>query len=405
MDQYIRQGTAAFRRANFALFLAGFVTFANLYSTQPLFPVFVKEFSVSPVVASLSLSLTTLSLAFGLLVFGSLSEAWGRKKLMAISLVVASSLTLIVAIAPTFELLMLLRILQGIVFAGVPSIAMAYLGEEIEGNSLGVAMGLYISGNTIGGLAGRIIIGTLSDLFSWESAIVFLGTISMIASLAFVFLLPSSRHFVSRPLALKSLFQSLLAHVKDPLLVPLFFIAFFMMGGFVTVYNYLGFRLIAPPYELSLAIVSWLFLAYLVGTFSSTWFGVLAKKFGYPPLLIAGTILTLCGVLLTLLEPLLFIIVGLIVLTFGFFGAHSIASGSVSRYATHDIAQASSLYLFAYYFGSSVGGSLGGIFWSHFGWSGVVAWVSFLLIISIVLGRFVQKMVKTKRARSNKFGA
>nr|WP_082174297.1 MFS transporter [Bacillus sp. FJAT-27231] len=391
---YIQQGTPAFKKANFALFAAGFITFANLYLTQPLLPIFTKEFNVTPTMASLSLSLTTLSLAFGLLIFGSLSEAWGRKNIMSSCIVIASILTIIVAFSPSFQLLLLLRIVQGFAFAGIPSIAMAYLGEEIEGRSLGVAMGLYISGNSIGGLAGRVLMGTMTDLFSWKAGMMFLGGISLIACLYFIWALPPSKHFESQPLALKPLFKSLVSHLKDSVLVSLFLIAFFLMGSFVTIFNYLGFKLTEPPYNLSMTIIGWIFLVYLVGTFSSTWFGILADKYGWSLLLMIGAVLMLLGVLLTLPIPIFYKLVGIVIFTFGFFGAHSVASGLVSRHATHDIAQASSLYLFAYYLGSSIGGATGGVFWSHSGWHGVVSFTIVLLLISTFLVIRVKKLSK-----------
>lgn len=304
---------------------------------------------------------------------------------MSICIVIASLLTLVVAFSPSFKLLLMLRIIQGFAFAGIPSIAMAYLGEEIEGRSLGVAMGLYISGNSIGGLAGRVLMGTITDLVSWTAGMILLGSISLIACVYFMWALPPSKHFVSQPLALRPLFRSLMSHLKDPVLVSLFLIAFFLMGSFVTVFNYLGFKLTEPPYYLSMTIIGWIFLVYLVGTFSSTWFGILADRYGRPLLILTGTVLMLCGVLLTLPIPIFYKLIGIVIFTFGFFGAHSVASGLVSRHATHDIAQASSLYLFAYYLGSSVGGATGGVFWSLFGWSGVTSFTIGLLIISLLL--------------------
>ena len=83
---YIQKGTKAFHKANWALFLAGFITFANLYVSQPLLPTFAKEFHVSPAVASLTLSVTTFALSISMIIVGSLSEAWGRKSLMTISI-------------------------------------------------------------------------------------------------------------------------------------------------------------------------------------------------------------------------------------------------------------------------------------------------------------------------------
>ncbi len=76
---HIKQGTATFRKTNLAFFAAGFNTFAILYSTQPLMPEFTKEFGISPTMASLSLSLTTISLSISMLIFGTVSEVWGRK--------------------------------------------------------------------------------------------------------------------------------------------------------------------------------------------------------------------------------------------------------------------------------------------------------------------------------------
>jgi len=382
---YLQKGTKQFTLANLALFAAGFITFANLYITQPLFPQFSKEFHVSPTVASLSLSVATVALSFSLILFGSLSEAWGRKKLMTISIFAASFLTIALAFSPSFEILILLRIVQGFVFAGVPAIAMAYLGEEVDPASLGAAMGLYISGNSVGGLAGRIIMGTVTDLYNWQIGMIFLGLLSLVICAYFVWALPASKHFIPRPLQFKSLSKSLFSHLKDPGLVCLFGIAFTLMGGFVTLYNYISYKLLAHPYNLSATIVGWIFIVYLVGTFSSAWFGSLSDKFGRQKVLFIGIIIMFTGALLTLPVHLFIKILGIVVFTFGFFGAHSIASGWVSRRAKRDKAQASSLYLFAYYFGSSVGGTTGGIFWSHWGWNGIIAFISCLIMTAFFL--------------------
>ncbi len=383
--EYIQKGTKQFTLTNLALFAAGFITFANLYLTQPLLPQFTEQFGVSPAIASLSLSVATIALACSLLIFSSISEAWGRKKLMVISIVAASILTIALAFSPTFEILLALRIVQGIVFAGVPAIAMAYLGEEVEPSSLGIAMGLYISGNSLGGLAGRIIMGMMTDLFNWQIGMLVIGFISLLICTYFVWALPASKHFTPRPLQIKTLSKSLLAHVKDPGLICLFGIAFLLMGGFVTLFNYIGYKLLAPPYNLSSTAVGWIFLVYLVGSFGSTWFGSLTDKFGRQKVLFAGIMITLTGVLLTLPTNLYVKIIGMTIFTFGFFGSHSTASSWVSSRAQINKAQASSLYLFGYYMGSSFGGTLGGVFWLNYGWIGIVGFITSFLFLAFGL--------------------
>ncbi|OAJ73806.1 hypothetical protein AYJ08_12195 [Brevibacillus sp. SKDU10] len=382
---YIKQGSSAFRRTNIALFAGGLNTFAILYCTQPLLPEFTKEFQVSPTLASLSLSVTTMALAISLLFLGSLSEAWGRKPIMMVSLIGASLLAVCSAFSYQFQMLLGIRILVGMVLAGLPAIAMAYLGEEIDKNSLGVAMGLYISGNSIGGMGGRIITGTLTDLFNWHVALIGIGVLSLLCTILFWIMLPPSRHFSPRKLEVKTLAKSLWSHCTDHRLLYLYGLGFLLMGSFVTLYNYIGYQLVEPPYSLSQTIVGWIFIVYLVGTFSSTWMGKMADRLGRAKMLWMSLAIMFGGIGLTL-EPHLFSkIAGIAIFTFGFFGGHSIASSWVGRLATHDKAQASSLYLFFYYAGSSLGGTFGGLFWSLFGWAGVVGMIGGFIVIAFVL--------------------
>ncbi len=382
---YIEYGTPAFRRVTAALFVGGFVTFATLYCTQPLLPLYTHEFHVTPVQASLSLSVTSAALSICMLLAGSLSEASGRKSVMVAALFATSALTILAALSPTFGTLLVVRAAQGIALSGLPAIAMAYLSEEIDPRGLGLAMGMYISGNGLGGMSGRIAVSTLTDLTSWRIALGIMGGVCVVASLWFWRSLPPSAHFQPRPLAVGQLTRSLLRHLGDRGLLCLFAAGFLLMGSFVTLYNYIGFQLLAPPYSLSQAAVGWIFLVYLVGTFSSTWMGRLADRMGRRRVLWIAITIMLGGALLTLPVALIGKLIGLAAFTFGFFGSHSIASSWVGRRAQHDRAQASSLYLFFYYMGSSIGGSAGGIFWVRFGWIGVIGMIAVFLALALAL--------------------
>lgn len=393
---YIKRGTKSFRMANLALFAGGFNTFAILWSTQPLLPEIAEEFHISPAVSSLTLSSTTIALAISMLFVGSLSEVFGRKSVMTISLVASSILAILTAFSPNFHFLLFFRILQGIVLAGLPAIAMAYLGEEIDPKSLGMAMGLYISGNSIGGMGGRIIVGTLTDIFDWHIALIGIGVISLLASLLFWFTLPNSSHFQPRAFEIRKLSKSLFSQFQEPGLLYLFGIGFLLMGSFVTLYNYIGFQLVAPPYSLSQTLVGFIFIVYIVGTFSSTWMGILADQHGRRKILLLSLIIILFGACITLNTNIWLKIIGIAIFTFGFFAGHSIASGWVGKISTHDKAQASSLYLFFYYVGSSIGGTAGGTFYKDFGWGGVVGMISLFTIIAVVFSVRLGMVVKRK---------
>ena len=379
-DDFIRHGTPLFRRTNLALFAAGIATFGLLYCVQPLMPEFSKTFGVNAAGAALSLSLTTGVLAFAMLIAGAVSDAWGRKSVMTVSLLASSLLVLATAAVRDWHMLLVLRTLLGLTLSGLPAVAMTYLSEEMHPQSIGLGMGLYISGNAIGGMGGRLVAGVLADFVGWRAGVGAVGAIGLAAGLVFWRSLPPSRHFAVQPFEWRVLRDRFAGVFRDAGLPWLFAEGFLLLGAFVTVYNFIGYRLLAPPYGLSQAVVGLIFSVYLIGTFSSAWMGHLAGKLGRRKVLWTAFALMLAGVLLTLTSPLVLIVLGIVAITFGFFGGHSIASSWVGRRAGAAKAQASSMYLFSYYMGSSLAGASGGLFYASYGWNGVAAFVGLLVI-------------------------
>jgi MFS transporter, YNFM family, putative membrane transport protein len=373
LDEFIRHGTPAFRRTNLALFAAGIATFGLLYCVQPLLPEFSRQYGVSAAGSALSLSLPTGVMAVAMLFAGAVADTWGRKRIMSASLLSSALLILLSAIAPDWRTILTLRALLGITLSGLPAVAMTYLSEEVHPDSIGLGMGLYIGGSALGGFGGRLITGIMTDFFGWRWALAVLGVIGLFCAWVFARCLPPSRHFVPRsfrPGELPRRFSPLFADAGLPWL---FVEGFMLMGAFVTVYNYIGYRLMAAPYRLSQSAVGLLFSVYLVGTFSSTFIGHLAGRLGRRKVLWTMFVVMLAGIALTTVESLWVIIAGIAVITFGFFGGHSIVSSWVGRRAGSAKAQATSMYLFAYYMGSSIAGAVGGLFYSAHGWAGV-AW-------------------------------
>ena len=121
--------------------------------------------------------------------------------------------------------------------------------------------------------------------------------------------------------------------------------------------------------------------------------GKLADSFGRSKTLTIAMAFTLAGCLMTLLVPLVFKIVGLGIFTFGFFGAHATASGWVGQIAPKYRSQASSFYLLFYYAGSSIVGVSGGLFWSAYGWKGVIGLIAALLVIAFMVKRIVSRAI------------
>lgn len=379
----LRYGDAGMRRVRLGLFAAGLATFALLYVPQPLLPALSRAFGASPAAASLAMSAGTFALAIAIIPVSSLSEVRGRRAVMTVSVIAAAVLGLIAPLSPSLPVLIGIRVLQGFALAGVPATAMAYLAEEVDRADLGRAMGLYIAGNAIGGLGGRVVAGILAEHGGWRVATAGVSALALACAAAFAVLLPRSRFFTPTPPRLRALGATLARNLADTGLLRLYLIGFALMGAFVTVYNYLTFRLSAAPFGLSASVIGALFTVYLAGTWSSTLAGRLADRAGRRVVLAAGVTVAIAGIALTLPSSLALIVAGLVALTAGFFAAHSVASGWVGGLALVAPAQASALYLCLYYIGSSVAGSAGGIFYAHGGWPLTAAFAAALLAVAL----------------------
>lgn len=371
-----------------SLFAAGMGTFVLLYDTQALLPELARAFELSPSTSTLTMSLTTTALAISLLFVGPLSEVIGRTRLIHLSLCASVVVALACALAPSWDVLLLLRFLQGVTLAGLPAVATAYLREELHHSVQARAAGLYIGGTALGGMAGRLVTAPVADLLGWRWAMASAAVFALLCTVIVAINLPPSRRFVARSVDRRNLAASARGALSDPALLALYALGACGVGALVAVFNALGFRLTSAPFDLTVGSLSLIYLVYVLGTVSSTVSGRLADALGRRAILPAGCAIAVAGVLLTLLPSLPAIVVGLGALTVGFFVIHGLASGWVTARAHasgNSPGQAAAFYLFCYYVGSSVFGNLGSTAWTHAGWTGVVVLAAGLLVIACLL--------------------
>ncbi|MGW7054128.1 MFS transporter [Streptomyces sp. NPDC054887] len=406
-DSRLAPSAPGYRRMSFALFAAGVATFALLYSTQALLPLISADFGASASAASWTVSAATGALALFVLPMSALSERFGRSRMMTVSLTVAVAVGLLVPFAPSLEWLVALRAVQGAALAGVPASAMAFLAEEVRPKALVAAIGLFVAGNSIGGMSGRIVTGWAAQLWDWRAALAAVGVLSVVCVVVFRLMLPKARHFTPGSLNPGALAKTVRGHLADPLLLRLYAIGALFMTVFGAVYTVIGYRLVEAPFSLPQGVVGSVFLVYLVGTVSSAAAGKLVARMGRRGALYLAVSTTAAGLLLSVADALAAVLAGLVLITAGFFAGHAVASSSVSRTAKTGRAQASALYQSAYYLGSSVGGTLGAIAFHAGGWAGTVllGLVAVLGVVSITLygtrvARVEQRQLVALRTRS-----
>jgi predicted MFS family arabinose efflux permease len=379
------RGSAEYGRLLAALFCAGVATFAQLYSPQAVLPLIAADLRVGAADAALMVSASTVGLAVGVIPWSTLADRIGRVRAISLSVTVATAVGLLVPFAPTFELLLTGRFVEGLVVGGVPAIAVAYLSEEIDPRHAARAAGTFVAGTTIGGLMGRLVSSPVAEVVGWRLGVFTVAVLCAAAALSFVKLAPRPRGFTpssgsGHPEG--SLGHRLMANLRSPRQLALFAQAFLLMGGFVAMYNFLGFRLMQAPFYLSPFVVSLVFLAYLAGTWTSSRAGAEASRFGRKPVLLVSIAVMIAGVAITLSDNVFAVLAGLVIATAGFFGAHSIASGWTGQSAPAGKAQASSLYNLFYYGGSSAVGWFGGVAFDGGGWTAVAGAILALAVVA-----------------------
>ena len=392
------------RRTVAAVFLAGVAVFLVLYETQGLLPAIREAYGIDGPTASLTVSATNVAMAVFLIPFSMLAGRIGHARQIGAGVIVAAILALILPFTPTPELLIAVRFLQGVAIASVPATAMAYLSLRLPSQALPGAIGVYIAGNTIGGLCSRLLTGLAAELLGWHGGLAFTATVSLVFGLIVVWLLRHDLFSTSRSRSAREVVPTG-AEAADPVgqepaearpprrMIPLrgglwriFLTGFLCMIVFGGSFTMLGTRLQHDPWRLSEGAVALFFLIYLVGTVVTTYYGRLATKFPRTRITLVGMVVALAGAGLTLIDSLPAIIGGMSLLTAGFFLGHTGASAAASASRPGvDSTRAAAIYLTVYYLGTSLGAWLSAVLFVDFAWPGVVGMCAVSLIAVLVL--------------------
>lgn len=385
-----------FWRIVLSLGIASMFIFGAMYSVQPILPLFAREFHVKVSYSSMAMSLSTVGLIIGLIVLGFCSDRIGRTVFVKYSIIGAVLPFFLMALTENYVWMIILRLIQGFLLAGVPAAALAYISEEIDKKFLGVATALYISCNALGGMLGRVLTGYTTEHFSWQIAFYTLGVSGILVFILIWFALPKSRNFYPQAARFREDLEGFIYHLKTPSLLLMFGLGIVLQLSFTGIWTYIPFHLTEAPFALSIDAVSNLFFAYGLGVIGSPLASWIASKIGQRKVLVTGVFVLSIGILLTMSSSISIIVVGLCVACLGFFTAHSLAASSVSREANHHKGSASSLYLVSYYIGVGGGSTLLGPLWEQIQWS------NFVLITAILPALYVLVVILLQQYKAKK---
>jgi MFS transporter, YNFM family, putative membrane transport protein len=387
----------AFDVRRLAVAVNGFCTFLNLYSPQALLPELGREFGASAAAISTIMTASTLAVALTAPVTGAIADMLGRKRVITFALFAVSLPTVMLTFAPDVHAIAVWRFVQGLFLPAIFAVTVAYIGDEWPPNEVAGVAGVYVTGSSIGGFAGRMVPGALADLIGWRPAFVVLAAMTLIAAVAILFILPQEKRFV-RSAGLRASLAQMLQHLRNPQLIATFAVGFGTLFNFIATFTYISFHLAGPPYNFSSTWLGALFFTYLGGTAMTPWTGRLIARFGRRNFVLRVIAVWIAGALLLLSPSLALIIAGLVVCATCGMLCQSVSTGYIAVIAKQGRSSAVGLYVTCFYVGGSVGAFLPGLTWSSAGWPSVVA---MLVAMQIIMACIVAFAWAPDRARGS----
>jgi predicted MFS family arabinose efflux permease len=368
----------------FAVILAGFCAFLDLYATQPLLPLLSKLFHATEVAVSLTVTLATGGVAIAAPAVGAFADRLGRKRVILGSIVLLAASTVLTATSRNLHQLIFWRFLQGLFTPGIFAITIAYIHEEWPVEFSGRALTAYVAGTVIGGFSGRMLAGLVATHADWQWAFVILGALTFAGAGALGIWLPRERRF--RPASMsRSTWRALAGHLQNGQLIATYVVGFCVLFTMTASFTYVNFYLAAPPFYLRPAALGSIFFVYLIGAAITPACGRFIDRYGHKRALSIAMAAGIGGITLTLEPRLAAVIAGLAICCTGVFIAQAASTGHIGLVAEGDRALAVGLYVMCYYVGGSAGAAVPGLLWSAGGWPACVALIAAVQALTVTL--------------------
>jgi YNFM family putative membrane transporter len=371
-----------------AIALSGLCSFINLYATQPLLPLFARDFDASPAAVSFTIGATTLGVALGAPFVGLVADVLGRKRIIAGAMALMVVPTALIALSTSISELVLWRFVQGLLLPPIFAVTLAYIGDEWPVDEIPSATSAYIAAGGLGGFLGRFLSGVIADHGGWRAAFWLYAAITALAAIHVSLALPRERHFV-RADGLRHSARLMIGHFLNPPIVATFAMGFGVLFSFVAAFTYVNFYLAAPPFELSASALGSIFVVYLLAVVVTPMTGRWIRRIGRRALVILAVAGWCAGLLITLVPWLPAIIVGLAIASVSGFACQAAATGLLAQRAAGARSSALGLYVTCYYLGGSAGATAPALVWARAGWPGCVALVIAVLVaMAALVARF-----------------
>lgn len=366
------------------------ITLSSVYIPQPILPLLALEFGTTAQNASAITSITLLPMAFAPLFYGYFLENHQPKLILSLSLFVAGIFQILLAWCESLETFLLLRFIQSLFFPAILTTLLTILTRSQSG-SLQFNVSIYIASTIAGGLIGRMGGAYLTELFSWQICFILLGgslTLGGIFSLSWIANQASK--------LTQFTFSQILPLLGNKTSLVVLGSVFVMFFSFQAVLNTLPFYAKEMFPHISQNELGRLYLGYSIGIVVSLLANPIIKLCGGREKTIFLSLnLFALGLCVFLLHSLMWIYVGMFVMCFGSFIAHSVLNALNNSLNPKYKAASSGLYLSFYYTGGTLGSYLSSFIFELFGWQMLI--ISLAITLSLTSFVFYHHMTHIKK--------
>ncbi|APX73198.1 MFS transporter [Companilactobacillus allii] len=377
-----------------SLAISAFAIGSTEFISVGIMPILTETFNISLAKGGLTVSIYAAGIMFGAPILTLVTNRWNRKKLLIgimVSFVIGN---LIAALAPTFLILLLGRIITALSHGIFMAIASLIAADVVTPDKRASAIAVMFTGLTVATVTG-VPLGTfIGQNINWRASFFFLVILGLIGLITNIILVPNNL-----PLPRKTNVKGIWKIIKQPELLLILLITALGYGATFPVYTYLTTILNKNMGWSESAIVIILIFYGLFVAIGNTLGGRFANKEPLSALLkmLLGLGIALILVRLTMNMHFLGLIATLIMGLFAFMNVPGLQLYIVQlaeKFTPNEISLASALNISAFNVGIAVGSSLGGNAVSanqlvNTPWLGVG-----MLIIGIILIIVLQKRIK-----------
>lgn len=372
-------------------------TFAAALSSramEPVLPLVSSDLGVTVATAASLSAAVALTFALVQPILGAAADMFGKARLMIGCLAMLGAANIIGAMATSFEMLFLSRILCGIAAGGTFPIAMSLTSDLVPTAQRQVALSRILAGAMTGNLLGSSAAGVIGDFFGWRGVLVILGLLVIVASVA-VWIgfrkggVSSPKQSVSFG-ALRDGYRTILANPNARVCFTAVFIEGLCVIGlfpFVAAFLFeLG--------ETRASIPGVVIAAFAVGgLFYTLSVSRMLPRFGVRGLMVGGAVVMALQFIVIALGPRWEIqAISFLVMGWGFYSLHGSLQVFSSDLAPEARASALSLHAFCFFMGQAAGPIVYGFGLSHFGkMPTLILSATAILVLGIVAARLLHQ--------------